>query len=134
MHASVYPLPMIGVASKECVLNFIIVVAPDSLLQAQRARIDAHLVQLDKEAAEAAADLRNAENRLVNCTDPAEKALLKEIYNNRVAKEKRLDELRSNLVRQLTGAKCPWLEWFCAGLLAVNRGIKGACALRHRAA
>ena len=106
----------------------------DSLLQAQGALINARLVQLDKEVAKAASLVIKAENRWISCTDPAEKATLKEVYNNRMADKRQLVEERRDLERKLTGAMCPLLEWFCACLLAVNRSIKGACALGHKAA
>jgi len=127
-------MPCLSCYCKECVLTFIVLVVLDSLLQAQGALINAQLVQLDKEVAEAASLVINAENRWISCTDPAEKATLKEVYNNRLAKEQRLVEERRDLERKLTGAMCPSLEWLCACLLEVNRTIKGACALGHRAA
>ena len=127
-------MPCLSWYSQACVLTFIVLVVLDSLLQARRAVVNAQLVQLDKEVAEVASQVKDAADRLFSCTDPAKEARLNEIYNNRVAEEQRLDELRSNLRRQLTGALCPLLEWLCACLLAVNRSIKGEGALGHRAA
>ena len=110
LNHTVESMPCLSCYSKYCVLTFIVLVVLDLLLQAQGALINARLVQLDKEVAEAAADLKNAENLWICCMDPAKEASLKEVYDNRVAKERQLLEERRDLERQLTGALCPCVD------------------------
>ena len=83
-------MPCLSWYSKECMLTLIVLVVLDSFLQAQRALVNARLVQLNKEVAEVASRVKDAENQLLSCTDPAKEALLKEIYDNLVAEKRQL--------------------------------------------
>ena len=82
----------------------------DPCSQAQLALVNAQLVQLNKEAAEVASEVKDVWNQLSDCRDSAKEAKLQKRYGDLLAKDRQLDERRSHLERQLTGALCPCLS------------------------
>ena len=99
-------MPCLSWYSKDCVLTLIVLVL-DSFLQAQRALINAQLVQLNNEVAAVASEVEDAANELCSCTDPAKETKLHKMYDDLVVKERQLLEERRDLERQLTGALRP---------------------------
>jgi len=72
-------------------------------------------VRLYKEVDAVTPMVEDAQKQLLSCTDPTRVPLLKEIYDNLVAKERQLLQERGNLERLVTGVLRPHSngKWLC---------------------